>query len=65
MKAYLLNYCYYTWCQGTRDRNVGYALIYAPSDASFANIRSRLVSAYHRQGSYEIILDSVENQTIL
>ena len=64
MKAYLLRYIYFSHCQGTKDRSVDYALVYAPEDASFSNIRSRLMMQKHREYSYEIDVDSVENMTI-
>jgi hypothetical protein len=63
-KYVLLEYDYHTYCQGTRDRGHGFALIHAPCDASFANIRSTLLYNKHVEGVYEIDVDSVENVTI-
>ena len=63
-KAYLLRYGYEYHCQGTAERAIDYALIYAPEDAAFNNIRSRLMMQKHREYSYEIDVDSVENMTI-
>jgi len=63
-KYVLLEYTYYTYCQGTRDRNFGQNLIHCPSDCSFNNIRSTLLNKRHREGRYEIDIDSVKDITI-
>lgn len=63
-KYVLLEYTYYTYCQGTRDRNQGMSLIHCPSDATFSNIRSILYEKKHRDGRYEIDIYSVEDVTI-
>ena len=60
----LFNYTYTTYCQGTADRNEGYALLHVPEDACFNNNRSTLFNAKHREGFYEIDIDSVEDMTI-
>ena len=60
----LFNYTYTTYCQGTADRNEGYALLHVPEDASFNNNRSTLFNAKHREGFYEIDIESVEDMTI-
>ena len=66
LKAYkLFGYTYYTWCQGTKDRNYGYALLYVPVDAGFNNNRSRLMNAKHIENHYEIDINSVEDLTII
>ena len=64
IKAYLLRYIYISHCQGTEDRGIDYALVYAPDNASFNNIRSRLMMQKNREYDYEIDVDSVENMTI-
>jgi len=63
-KYVLLEYDYYTYCQGTRDHNHGVALIHCPEDASFSNVRSTLFNTRHRPGRYEILTESVEDMTI-
>jgi len=63
-KYVLLEYTYFTYCQGTRDRNLGTALVHCPSDCSFSNIRSTLLNQKHRDGVYEIDIHSVEDTTI-
>ena len=60
----LFKYTCYTYCQGTRDRDVDYALLYVPNDASFNNNRSTLINKKHREGYYEIDINSVEDMTI-
>lgn len=60
----LFKYNYITYCQGTADRNEGYALLHVPEDASFNNNRSTLFNAKHVDGVYEIDPDSVEDVTI-
>jgi len=65
-KYVLLEYTYTTYCQGTADRyNRGTALIHCPEDCSFNNIRSTLFNKKHREGIYEIDIDSVVNATIV
>lgn len=63
-KYVLLEYVYYTYCQGTRDRNYGQALIHCPEDCSFNNIRSTLINKRHREGVSEIDIESVKDLTI-
>jgi hypothetical protein len=63
-KYVLLEYNYSTYCQGTEDHNVGQALIHCPKDCSFANIRSTLFNKKHREGIYEIDINSVVDVTI-
>ena len=63
-KYVLLEYVYYTYCQGTRDRNLGQALIHCPKDCSFNNIRSTLFEKKQRKGIYEIDVNSIEDITI-
>ena len=63
-KYVLLEYVYHTYCQGTRDRNYGQALIHCPEDCSFNNIRSALINRKHREGVYEIDINSVVDVTI-
>ena len=60
----LFSYTYTTYCQGTADRNQGYALLYVHADACFNNNRSTLFNAKHIEGVYEIDIDSVEDMTI-
>jgi hypothetical protein len=63
-KYVLLEYDYTTYCQGTADHNQGQALIHCPEDCSFANIRSVLMNAKHRENIYEIDIHSVKDVTI-
>ena len=63
-KYVLLEYNYITYCQGSEDINSGTALIHCPEDCSFNNIRSTLFNKKHRQGVYEIDIDSVRDVTI-
>jgi hypothetical protein len=63
-KAYLLKYNYISHCQGTEDKGIDYALVYAPDDASFNNIRSRLFNKKNEEYNHEIDVESVENMTI-
>jgi len=63
-KAYLLGYQYIYHCQGTKETANDYVLIHAPDDASFNNIRSRLVNAKNHPYNYEINIESIENLTI-
>ena len=60
----LFKYSYVTWCQGSRDRGVEYAMLYVPEDASFSNNRSTLLNKKHIPGEYEIDIKSVEDLTI-
>ena len=61
----LFKYRYATYCQGTRDRGVDFALLYVPSDASFNNNKSTLFADKHVDGEYEIDLDSVVDMTVI
>jgi hypothetical protein len=63
-KYVLLEYNYSTYCQGTEDHNQGQALIHCPEDCSFNNIRSTLINKKHREGIYEIEINSVKDVTI-
>ena len=63
-KYVLLEYNYTTYCQGTADRNHGFALIHLPKDATFVDARSALFNAKNRKNYYEIDIDSVEDMTI-
>jgi len=60
----LFKYNYVTYCQGSADRNVGYALLHVPNDASFSNNRSTLLNAKNREHQYEIDIGSIEDMTI-
>ena len=63
-KYFLLSYTYYTYCQGTRDRNFGYQLVKIPLDADFFTAREVLVEQKHRKGDYEIDVSSVRGETL-
>lgn len=63
-KYVLLEYNYSTFCQGTEDHNQGQSLIHCPEDCSFNNIRSVLMNVRHREGVYEIEINSVKDVTI-
>ena len=54
----LLKYTYTSYCQGTADRGVEYALVYAPEDASSNNVRSRLINQKQKEYDHEIDIDS-------
>ena len=60
----LFRYIYTTYCQGTEDRNEGYALLHVPEDSSFNNTRSVLFNERYIKGVYEIDIESVEDLTI-
>jgi hypothetical protein len=60
----LLRYQYKYDNQGSDEYGIDYALIYAPEDASFNNIRSVLFNQKHKEYYYEIDIDSVEDMTI-
>jgi len=64
IKARLLKYDYIKYAQGTPDRGSEYAFIYAPKDASFNNVRSRLIKERYKENEHEIILESVVDLTI-
>ena len=64
-KSYrLLKYDYKWYCQGTRERASEYALIYAPEDASFANVKSALIDQRHNKHDHIIDFESIEDLTI-
>jgi len=63
-KYMLLEYTYYQYCQGTRDRYRGQALVHCPEDCSFNNVRSTLLNNKHKEGVYEIDIESVKDVTI-
>ena len=63
-KYVLFEYDYITYCQGTADRNHGFALVHCPEDCSFANARSVLINKKHIEGVYEINIKSVEDVTL-
>ena len=62
----LLGYTYYTYCQGTRDRNYGTHLVEIPKmrGSSFYTARETLYGKLHRDGVYEIEIESIKNLTI-
>lgn len=60
----LYSYEYKYHVQGTEERDVEYALLHVPEDASFNNIRSTLLNAKHRNYSHEIDINSVVDLTI-
>ncbi len=60
----LLGYSYKYYTQGDAEWVNTFALIYAPKDASFANVRSTLIKAKHVENQHEIDIDSVEDLTI-
>lgn len=61
----LFRYNYTEYCQGTADRGTAYALIYAPADASFNNVRSVLYNQKNIEHHHEIDLKSVEDLTLM
>ena len=64
MEYILLGYTYYTYCQGTQDRNYGTALIEIPGTADFITAREILFNRKHIENRYEIDIDSIENLTV-
>ena len=60
----LLKYEYKWYCQGTEEWATEYALIYAPADASFNNIRSVLFKQRHNDYNHIIDINSVKDLTI-
>jgi hypothetical protein len=60
----LFTYIYLSDCQGTADRNVGFALLHVPEDATFNNNRSTLYNAKHIDIYHDIFLNTVEDLTI-
>lgn len=63
-KYILLSYTYYTYCQGTRDRNHGYSLLKVPEDAGMAVIKGTLYNEKHIDGSFEMDSSTIINETI-
>ena len=61
----LFKYRVTTYCQGSADRSEDYALLHVPEDAVFNNNRSTLMNAKHREGIYEIDINSVEDMTVV
>jgi len=64
MQPRLLKYNYKYDCQGTDEYGVDYALVFAPKDACFNNVRSTLFNEKYKKNDYEIDINSVENMTI-
>lgn len=60
----LLKYMYKYYVQGSEEIAIEYALILAPENASFNNIRSTLLNNRHKEHTHEIIIESVEDMTI-
>ena len=60
----LLKYNYRWYCQGTEEWGETYALIHAPKDASFNNIRSTLINQRHNEYDHYIDIESVQDLTI-
>lgn len=63
-KYVLFEYNYITYCQGTADRGHTFALVHCPEDCSFANARSVLINAKHRENYHEININSVKDVTL-
>ena len=63
-KYVLFEYDYISYYQGTADRGHTFALVHCPEDCSFANARSVLINAKHRENYHEIDIKSVEDMTI-
>jgi len=61
----LLKYRVTTYCQGSEDIGIEYALLCVPSDSTFNNIRITLLNEKHQNDVYEIDINSVENLTIM
>lgn len=59
----LFKYNYTSYCQGTADRGVEYALLYVPKSTTFNNNRSTLINSRHNS-NHEIDIESVEDLTI-
>jgi len=59
----LFKYNYTSYCQGTADRGVGYALLNVPRSTTFNNNRSVLMNSRHND-NHEIDIESVEDLTI-
>ena len=65
MKVYkLFKYRYTSYCPGTADKGVEYALLHVDEEATFNNNRSTLLNDKHWAGQYEIDINSVEDLTI-
>ena len=60
----LFKYTYIYYVQGTKERDVEYALLYVPEDASFSNNRSTLFNEKYREYDHEIDIESVQDLTI-
>lgn len=63
-KYILVSYTYYTYCQGSKDRNHGYSLLKVPEDAGTGTITGLLYAKKHKDGRFEIEIDSIINETI-
>lgn len=63
-KYVLLEYDYIQYCQGSRDRGHGTALIHCPEDCSFENIKNTFFKKKNRNYFHEIDINSVVDATI-
>jgi hypothetical protein len=63
-KERLLKYTYTYYVQGSEEKGVEYALIHAPENATFNNVRSTLMLKRHKENYHEIDIESVEDLTI-
>ena len=60
----LFKYTYTYYVQGTEERDVEYALMYVPKDATFNNNRSTLFNRKYRKYDHEIDIESVQDLTV-
>lgn len=61
-KLFKYNYIYYV--QGTKEKDVEYALLQVPENATFNNNRSTLIQQRHEKYDHEIVINSVQDLTI-
>ena len=64
MNNVLVSFTYYTYCQGSKDRNFGYKLLAVPFRYSFEEIKTLLMQAFDEKGEFEIVEDTIENETL-
>ncbi|KKM91552.1 hypothetical protein LCGC14_1227320 [marine sediment metagenome] len=64
MMYILLEYTYYSYYQGTQDRNIGYTLMYAPTLTTFQDICQSLIKQLYVNNEFEIIPDSIKDCTL-
>ena len=60
----LFKYTYTYYVQGTEEKDIEYALLHVPEDATFNNNRSTLFNKRNKEHCHEIDIESVEDLTV-